>query len=264
MGKYVNYWYKTEGINRIKTKLVKTKLCMFVYRYINKNYGYEEMKKIFEKSRDNIVKDFVLGVHLLNPNVQNWVRDNILTILDRESILGVFIECLNNSNTKNNKKMIDIYIKSIKILGLVKDVEYMDDYFILTTLDDEQIKFSNVFKNVEGINKVAGRCHNLSYRYMNKHKDKGNVYSVTIIEPDFYGQGMYHSFIVRDDFVIDYTRNIFMKFSDYKKILKPNIILYIEANDFFDKLNELNNNEKFKNDNTADVLKYALHCKMGK
>lgn len=42
---------------------------------------------------------------------------------------------------------------------------------------------------------------------------------------------MYHSFIVDNGYVIDYTRNILMKYEDYKYLLKPNIIIYKERNE---------------------------------
>ena len=263
MGIYEKYWYKTEGINRIKNNLINTKYTIKIYSYISKKYGIETSKKLYKDFDKNITKRLIFGLWLFDENLVNWIKNNIINKLNKESILGSFIELLNNTLTTKDETLRNIYIKSLKLSGLVKDIEYKNDHYIITLLDDKKIKISNIITKEETIDYIEGKCHILAHEYILKH-NKQNIYLVTILEPSMYGLDMYHSFIVDNDYVIDYTRNILMKYEDYINTLKPNIIICKERNEILSDIDKLRNDKSFKNDSTEDILKYALHKRIYK
>ena len=263
MGIYTKYWYKTERINRIKNKLINTKYTIKIYTYISKKYGVETAKKLYKDFDKNITKRLIFGLWLFDENLVNWIKNNIINKLNKESILGSFIELLNNSLTTNDETLRNIYIKSLKLSGLVRDIEYKRDQYIIYTLDNKEIKISNIINKEETIDKIEGKCHLLAHEYILKH-DKQNIYIVTILEPSIYSIDMYHSFIVDNGYVIDYTRNILMKYEDYINLLKPNIITYKERKEILNDIDKLRDNKTFKNDSTEDILKYALHKRIYK
>lgn len=263
MGIYEKYWYKTEGINRIKNNLINTKYTIKIYSYVSKKYGIETAKKLYKDFDKNITKRLIFGLWLFDENLVNWIKNNIINKLNKESILGSFIELLNNTLTTKDETLRNIYIKSLKQSGLVKDIEYKKYHYIITLLDDKKIKISNIITKEETIDKIEGKCHLLAHEYILKH-NKPNIYLVTILEPSMYGLDMYHSFIVDNDYVIDYTRNILMKYEDYINTLKPNIIICKERNEILSDIDKLRNDKTFKNDSTEDILKYALHKRIYK
>lgn len=65
-------------------------------------------------------------------------KNNIINNLNKESILGSFIELLNNTLTTKDETLRNIYIKSLKLSGLVKDIEYNTYHYIITLLDEKE------------------------------------------------------------------------------------------------------------------------------
>lgn len=186
MGIYTKYWYKTEGINRIKNKLINAKYTIKIYNYISKKYGVETAKKLYKDFDKNIIKRLIFGLWLFDKNLVEWIKNNIINKLNKESIIGSFIELLNNTLTTKDERLRNIYMKSLKLSGLVKDIEYKNTHYIIKTIDDKEIKISNIITKDETIDKVEGKCHLLAHEYILKH-DKPNIYLVTILEPSIYG-----------------------------------------------------------------------------
>lgn len=176
------------------------------------------------------------------------------------------MRCLTVKLTLKNDELINLYMKSFIATKLIKDINLKGDVFTLTLLDSKKITFSREWDTKKQIDETMGECHNFCYFLMKNYaKDRNDVYSVTILEKDVYNKDRYHTFLLINGYVRDYSRNICIKYEDYKKVHNFKVLLCISSKQLFKNIAiKESKSDEFKNSNTSEILRYAIHKQMKK
>lgn len=258
MNEYEELWYETEGKN-IENLWLKYSLKF--YKYTLSHGGLKITNKFFKKMGVDVPYKLLGDFSLFSNEIKKWLRDNLLKEINKEKIINLFISAINSSITENNKELRVLYISSFKEMNIIKSIKLEKDGLLIITLkNNEQIKVLRILKSSEEVRKYRNNCHQLCYEYFKLKNDK-NANIVSVFECDLYNRKQYHSFIVKDNIVYDYARNIAMSFSSYQKLFKPEIIMNINGMDLLKSIEELENKDKDFNslDKWQPVLKYALY-----
>lgn len=258
MDKYALYCFKYENIHKIKSNIKDEILMIKYYNFIFNHYGIKECIKSIKNEKRKTLKLFVVGYALFNKELRIWIKENLLDKMEKDSLIKIFIEHI--CNVSYNKKMCDLAIESFKLSDLIKDVEKKDDMFIMTTIDNDKIKFkpSNKTKKEKDIYK--GECHNIGYNFFKVNNEVSEYECITILENTLYGYTRYHTFLYREGIIYDLARNVIMKYSDYEKLFKFKVLFKENGNKMLENINELEEKDKiFKKSNYHKVLKYAMY-----
>lgn len=258
MDKYALYCLKYENIHKIKSNIKDEILMIKYYNFIFNHYGIKECIKSIKNEKRKTLKLFVVGYVLFNNELKKWIKENIIDIMEKDALIKTSIEHI--CNVSYNKEMLKVAIESIKELGLIKDIEKKDNMFIMTTLDNDKIKFmpSNKTKKEKDIYK--GECHNIGYNFFKTNNDVSEYECITILENTLYGYTRYHTFLYREGIIYDLARNVIMKYSDYEKLFKFKVLFKEIGYKMIKNIEELEQNDKeFKKSNYHKVLKYAMH-----
>lgn len=267
MNKYEETFHIYEGKFREISKIKNRLLCVKYYRFILEKLGKKECLKIYNTYKFDIILKEICCFNELDELLQKWLLENAIPEINKESLISHFLEFLNDSVVYNNTELRKTLMSSMKLIGLVKDIIYEENnIFILTTNNNERIKFIKSSKTVEDIEKNRNRCHNIAYDSIvceSNLKVINKCTVVTILEKDIYNSTRYHSFIIYDGVINDFARNIIIKIEDYKKLFKPEFILNIPAEDFITDIKIVESKDKeFKEANLCKVLKYSIHKQM--
>lgn len=258
MNKYEKLWFETEGKN---VENLKLKYSLKFYKYVLINYGLKTARLFYKKMNFNVPYK-ILGDFCLFPDeLKSWIKENILKELNTEKIINLFIHSVNNCITLEDDKCRDLYIKSFKELNIINDIILDKDNVLKIILNDNsEFKFLRLLKNEEEITSYERNCHDICYKKIKNYND--NIFNVvTILEKDLFNRQQYHSFIVKDNIVYDYSRNIASSFETYKTLFKPEILVDGNGKKIIDEIEEL---EKEDNDfqeleKWCPILKYTLY-----
>lgn len=264
MNIYDKHFYNNELRYNKYTKIEFFKLIFKLYKYLLLKKDIKNIKEInyFTNEKSDIteiVPLILFNLCYIDKCLVDWIRNNIINKLNKSSVMLLFIQNLCNQITTNNNDILNLLIESFKLTGLIKDIEYNGKSFILTTVDNETIKFSNQLKDIEQIKKYSGICHQISYEYFIDNPNDNISSFITILEKNLTNQPRYHSFLLYKNSINDLSRNIHIKFEDYIKLFNPNVILNIKGQDLVKRIEELNNTDnEFKTSTKCDGLKYAI------
>ena len=150
-------------------------------------------------------------------------------------------------------------MKSLVDTGLVKSIKLKNNIFILKTLDNRKIKFTKLLDTLDEVNRFKKNCHSSSFIIMNK-LNSNDTNCVTILEKDVFYNERYHSFLVHNNMVNDYARNILISFDDYMFLFEPNVIYNENSEIVLRNIIELNSSDmEFRKTEYCYLLKYAIN-----
>ena len=209
---------------------------------------------------------YILNLSTLSKEMQEMIIKNVISLFNKQYLFMFFIMSLTNEFTLGNMNLVEIYMKSFVATGLIKDIKLNKEVYVITLLDGKKIKFKNILENKKQIDDCSGQCHGFSYYLLKTQaKDRDDIYSVTILEKDIFNRERYHTFLLVNDYVRDFSRNILMKFEDYKKIHDFKVLLCISSKQLLKNLEiKERKNAEFKESTKCDILKYAIDKQMKK
>lgn len=264
MNKYDKHFYNNELKYNKYTNIEFFKLVFKLYKYLLLKGDIKNLKEINyftnEKANINEIIPLILfNLCFVDEELVKWIKENIINKLDTGAVMTIYIQNLCNQVTTNNTKILNSLMESFKRTGIIKNIEFNEKHFIITTLDNEIIKFSNQLKDEEQMREYSGMCHQISYEYF-KYNPNDNIASfITIIEKNLVNNPRYHSILLYKTNINDLSRNIHIKFEDYIKLFKPKIVLNINGQELVKKIEELNNTDnEFKTSTKCNGLKYAM------
>lgn len=258
MNKYDLYCFKYDSINKIKGNIKDDILMIKYYNYILTHYGIKECIKSIKNEKRKTLKVFIVGYVLFDNELKSWIKENLIDTMNKDAIIKMFMEHI--CNVSYNKKMLNVAIESFKLIGLIKDIEYNDNMFIMTTLDSDKIKFMPSNKTKKEKELYKGECHNIGYSFFKVNNDVSEFECITILENTIHGYTRYHTFLYRDGLVYDLARNIIMKYSDYEKLFKFKILFKENGYKMLENIETLENKDnEFNKSNKHKVLKYAIY-----
>lgn len=257
MNKYEELWYETEGSNIKKFKL---KFSLKFYKHMLMNSGINSTRMLYKKMGFDVPHKILGNLCLYPLNEQTWIKNNILNELNKEKIISLFVQNINNSLTENNDKFKTLFINSLMLVDGIKKGEFSNGILIITLDDNREFKFLKLLNTTDEILKFRNYCHGICYDYFKIHKDS-DACIVTVFEKDLFNRKQYHSFIVENNVVLDYSRNIIMNYDKYKELFLPEVIMYLKGKEVLKNIEELEKNDSDFNElkKWCPVLKYALH-----
>ena len=261
MDKYKIIFNEYEGKWENKAEESKLMYTKRFYDYILDEYGYNELEAQKSKLGDAVIENVICNFSIYKDEVQQWFKENIMNNLNKENIILSFMQYLNNELVNNNANNIKELMKSFISTGLIKNIEFINNMFVITTLNAKKIKFGKLLKTKEEIDIFAGKCHGICYEFIKRNENiSSEMQSVTILEKNLYGYTRYHSFLVWNNTVYDFARNILISYENYKDLFNNEIINCIRGDELLKVIKQLETADKeFKANNGYRVLKLALH-----
>ena len=259
--KYQKFFKENEK-KYYKKSLIKMKILLNKYymHVISKN-GFEGYKLV----RNNKLNHVCISLSLMDDYWQNYILNEIIYKMSKESIMMFFIKSLTTSTLSNNKKIINVIIDSFIKTDFIKNVNFNENekWFELETNDDEIIKFGAVHDSKESMLSCKKKCHAVTQYIIEHLNSKEEIFGVTAIMEDCVGSPYYHSFIVKNNIAYDYAQNIVMLFEDYKKLFNCNVIMMANGNQILNDIEKLElGDPEFKKNKCYAILKYAAHKQM--
>ena len=256
--KYDKFFYQNEEKKitkeNVKIRLLKLKYCLSV---LNKS-GLKD----FKLANDMSINCMVRTLSTVNGYWQEWIKKNVINIINPQILLLIYISCLNYFLTTQQYNEIESVMKSFKISGLIKDIKFDRNkgIFHLLTLNGESIKFTKQFTNENDILKYNKYCHAATEALC---ITQDNVYAVTVMMKSYFDRDYYHSFIVKDGIVHDFAQNIVMSFKSYQKLFGCQIIMSMDGKQLLRNIERLKGRDnEYKENKMYDVLKYAMYKQM--
>ena len=204
----------------------------------------------------------------LNIWLLNFYKEDLINGLDSigisyEEFQRTIINSLVLSVTRKSSN-IDFLINVFKNNNIIEDIiEYEEGKYKLITpsfgeiyfeeadrsFDDETVNYIKNFGD-----KIIDGCHEVTFYLMKKYK---NYKAVTSICTMALNKKYYHSFILKDDLVVDFTSNLIMKKDNYYKL---NSVKELSVLDYSEYLKEKDESLTFDESKTLfDLLRIALY-----
>lgn len=259
--KYDKKFYDMEKKIDFNSKYIEVKAMINLYKTLKKTGNLHLIEKYSLR-----FEPYILTLSTFSNDFQERLIKNVINLFNKEYLIMFFIRSLTVELTLGNLDLINIYMKSFIDTKLIKDIKFNKKAYIVTLLDGKTIKFSQLLENKKQIEETVGQCHNFCHLLMKTQaKDRDDVYSVTILEKDIYNRERYHTFLLVDGYIRDLSRNIVMKFEDYKKIYSFKILLFISSKQLFKNLEiKEKKSVEFKESTKCDILKYAIDKQLKK
>lgn len=259
--KYDKKFYDMEKKIDFNSKYIEVKAMINLYKTLKKTGNLHLIEKYSLR-----FEHYILTLSTFSNDFQEMLIKNVISLFNKEYLIMFFIRSLTVELTLGNLDLINIYMKSFIDTKLIKDIKFNKKAYIVTLLDGKTIKFSQLLENKKQIEETVGQCHNFCHLLMKTQaKDRDDVYSVTILEKDFCNRERYHTFLLVDGYIRDFSRNIVMKFEDYKKIYSFKILLFISSKQLFKNLEiKEKKSVEFKESTKCDILKYAIDKQLKK
>lgn len=259
--KYDKKFYDMEKKIDFNSKYVELKAMINLYNALKKT-GNLNLIQIYSLN----FEPYILTLSTFSNDFQEMIIKNVISLFNKEYLIMFFIRSLTVELTLGNPDLIDTYMKSFVATKLIKDIKLNKKVYEITLLDGKTIKFTKILENKKQIEETVGQCHNVCYHLIKTQaKDRDDVYSVTILEKDFCNRERYHTFLLIDGYIRDFSRNILMKFEDYKKIHNFKVLLCISSKQLLKniEIKEIKS-EEFKESKKCDILKYAIDKQLKK
>lgn len=259
--KYDKKFYDMGKKIDFNSKYIEVKAMINLYKTLKKTGNLHLIEKYSLR-----FEPYILTLSTFSNDFQERLIKNVINLFNKEYLIMFFIRSLTVELTLGNLDLINIYMKSFIDTKLIKDIKFNKKAYIVTLLDGKTIKFSQLLENKKQIEETVGQCHNFCHLLMKTQaKDRDDVYSVTILEKDIYNRERYHTFLLVDGYIRDFSRNIVMKFEDYKKIYSFKILLFISSKQLFKNLEiKEKKSVEFKESTKCDILKYAIDKQLKK
>ena len=158
----------------------------------------------------------------------NYINKHYLNKIRKSYLYSFYIQHACNMLLQNNseylEKSLDFFIKSG--LALSSDIVSKNnhDTISLTLSNGDKINFSNIPLSQKLIDEYRRNCHAVTSYWMRlSHKDQ---YTSVVLEPNQIYGGFYHSFVVENNTMLDFSHNIMMNYDSYLKLVKPRILVH--------------------------------------
>ena len=252
--KYNKYFWNFEQKNKDKAKSINMLLKeQFNSKVSNRMSGSDYLESI------------CLNYHLYNNNLKEWVICEVLPHFSEETLISCYLIELADALMLKEEGKINSIMTSFKEIGLIKDIQLKENKIILTTMNNEIVKFKSLFNDEEGRNEFRSRCHSGCEFLINNHESlKDNSAIITLKDKFIDKYPIYHSIILsKGKYVIDPARNLVMKLDDYKKLFSLDIIMCIDRKTMLEEIEKLQeNDDDFNKSNLNNVLKLAMYKQM--
>lgn len=236
------------------------------------NLLFNNLKNNFLKANDYVTKEelnnnfFIIFMIYQMGNREkdlNTYYKNILDKLNPKFLLEKYIRqiCLQlkrkNYEENNNLLKSLIYSELVKNAELIKSEK--QDYITLTLKDNSKVKFTYIPLEENLTNEYNGHCHEVTEYFV---KDKSNKRRAVCLlnKNEFFGK-YYHSFVVEDDVVFDFSHNFIMSYENYIKVFKPKILIDEIGKELIKNIEKMQNNKKFIDSDWCDLLLYTVSKK---
>ena len=190
--------------------------------------------------------------------LKDWVQNNIFNNINSSFLIIEYMIKLNDSLINNKENELNLIINSFKDTKLIKDITLNNNTksFCLISNEEETLHFKPCYN--ENHEEYKQKCHKITYDLLKKSiTDSEEVYGVSILIPTFYDIKEYHSFIVKNNKIIDPSHNIIADYDNYIKIIKPEILYYEDAKTILNNIDELYKDDSFDKD-MYKIVNYAI------
>ena len=249
--RYDKYFWEFEQKHKEKSKLINTEL--------ERQYNSRNFNEFFGK---DYLESICLNFHLYNTELKNWVIYDVLPHITKETLISCYLIKLTDALMLKEEGKINSIMTSFREIGLIKDIELKENKIILTTKNNEVVKFKSLFNDKKGRNEFRSRCHSGCEFLINNHQSLKDDSAIITLMDTFIGKyPIYHSIILsKGKYVIDPARNLVMKLEDYKKLFKLDIIMSVDREKMLEEINRLQeNDDDFNQSNLNNVLKLAIN-----
>ena len=171
---------------------------------------------------------------------KKWCKKNIIDKINKNWLYEQFLMYCSNDLLNNESDSIMQIFKSFIELRLIDHAQIIDveDHKVIEILifTGDKVRFSHVPLEKELVDEYRGDCHAVTSTFMKKANINNTQKVVVALENnELIGKG-YHSFIVDNDIMYDLAHNVIMKYNDYLKLVKPEVLVYEDSNMVLDKI----------------------------
>ena len=252
--KYDKCFWEFEQQHKDKAKLINDEL--------KKQYNLKNVNSSFEK---DYLDSICLNFHLYSNELKEWVITNVLPQFAEKTLISCYLIKLTDALMLNDKDKVFSIMKSFKAINLIKDIQLKENKISLITKNNEEITFKNLFNDEKERNEFRGRCHS-GCEFLIKNQEMFIKDSTIVTLRDKYigKYPIYHSVILsKKGYIIDPARNMIMKLEDYRKLLKPFVIMCISREQMLKEIENLKQTDKhFNQSNLNNVLKLAINTQI--
>ena len=230
-------------------------------------FGLKKQIKHITGINEGINNHFVITYILLeycnfSDKSKKWYKKNII---DKVSVNWLYENFLTNCSNNLLDKEFDFIkqaFKSYTELGLIKSAEIIDvkdDKAIeIITPSNDKIRFSHVPLEKELVDAYRGYCHAVTSRFMRgANSNKMQKVVVVLEDNELVGKG-YHSFIVNNGVMYDFAHDIMMRYEDYLRLVKSEVLVYEDSTQVLNKMKNMEYEKDFANSEYVDILKYGI------
>lgn len=223
--------------------------------------------KYFLNTKEDVNNHLVITYLLLEycnflDKSKKWLKKNIIDKISVNWLYENFLTNCSNNLLDNEFDFIERAFNSYIELGLIDSAKIIDgkdhkEIEIITPSNDK-IQFSYVPLERELVDEYHGYCHAVTSTFMRQ----ANIYKtqkvvVALEDKELVGKG-YHSFIVDNGVMYDFAHNIMMRYKDYLKLVKPEVLVYEDSTEVLDKMKKMEEDKDFNSSEYVDILKYGI------
>ena len=257
MNKYSWQFKKNEklydALNELKLNLILFNIKRQVKHFLNTK----------EDVNNHLVITYLLLEYCNFPDkFKKWCKKNIIDRISVNWLYGNFLTNCSNNLLDNGFDFIERAFNSYVELGLIKSAKIIDgkdhkEIEIITPSNDK-IRFSHVPLERELIDEYRGYCHAVTSTFMREANiNKTQKVVVALEDKELVGRG-YHSFIVDNGVMYDFAHNSMMRYKDYLKLVKHDVLVYEDSVEVLDKMKKMEEDKDFASSEYVDILKYGI------
>ena len=268
LDKYYNKYYDCESKFNEKIIFEENIYKEIFFSYIKEHYDKETYDNYKNLYNDIFKCDSLWKIFLVfdkgEKDIHDFLKKNFLTKLNKQNIINSYMQLLTYLLVMKKYDDIEFCMDSFKNTKLIKNIEFRNNVFIITTLDNKKVRFTKLLDDLEHVESFKNMCHGICYDYIKNNVDKDSK-SVTILEKNIFNCTRYHSFLIYNNMVNDFARNLLISFDDYKTLFDFKIVMFKLSNKLIEEISDLESNDvEFRNNDMFPILKYALHNQINK
>lgn len=230
-------------------------------------FNIKRQVKHFLNTKEDVNNHLVITYLLLEycnfpDKFKKWCKKNIIDRISVNWLYGNFLTNCSNNLLDNGFDFIERAFNSYVELGLIKSAKIIDgkdhkEIEIITPSNDK-IRFSHVPLERELIDEYRGYCHAVTSTFMREANiNKTQKVVVALEDKELVGRG-YHSFIVDNGVMYDFANNTMMRYKDYLKLVKHDVLVYEDSVEVLDKMKKMEEDKDFASSEYVDILKYGI------
>lgn len=230
-------------------------------------FNLKSQMKQLVNNKEDVDNHFVIIYMLLEycnflDKSKKWLKKNIIDKISVNWLYENFLTNCSNNLLDNEFDFIECAFNSYIELGLIDSAKIIDvkDHNVIEiiTPSKEKIRFSHAPLERKLVDEYRGYCHAVTSTFMRE----ANIYKtqkvVVAMEDNELVGKCYHSFIVDNGIMYDFAHNIMMRYKDYLKLVKPEVLVYEDSTEVLDKMKKMEQQKDFTNSEYVDILKYGI------